>query len=94
MSYEISEESRTAFIDAFGGEVTARDTAPSMTCSEVDAITTEHVDYPHEHGRLADCLACEAECFCNPGIGWTPSLDVTPCVYCAEQIDAFGPEGE
>ncbi|MFJ2650890.1 hypothetical protein ACIO1C_29745 [Streptomyces sp. NPDC087420] len=40
MSHEISEESRTAFIDAFGDEVTARDTAPSMTCSEVDAMAS------------------------------------------------------
>jgi hypothetical protein len=51
--------------------------------------TSGHVGYPHEPGRLVDCLACEAECFCNPGIGWTPDLPVTPCVYCAEQMDAF-----
>jgi hypothetical protein len=50
---------------------------------------TKHVDYPHEPGRLYDCLACEAECFCNPGVGWSPDLNVTPCVYCAEQMDAF-----
>jgi hypothetical protein len=54
-----------------------------------DMWVPKHVDYPHEAGRLVDCLACEAECFCNPGIGWTPELGVTPCVYCAEQMDAF-----
>lgn len=49
-----------------------------------------HVDYPHEPGRLPYCLACEAQCWCNPGIGWAPELGVTPCIYCVEQEEAFG----
>lgn len=35
----------------------------------------KHADYPHEPGRLYDCEACEAECFCRPG--------ETSCVHCA-----------
>lgn len=27
----------------------------------------EHVNYPHEDGRLFDCPACEASCHCTPG---------------------------
>jgi hypothetical protein len=27
----------------------------------------EHVDYPHEHGYLIDCAACESRCHCTPG---------------------------
>lgn len=36
-----------------------------------------HSDYPHEHGRLPDCPACEAECHCSRRVplGWE-----TPCV--------------
>lgn len=34
-----------------------------------------HADYPHNHGSLFDCEACEAECFCEP--------NSTQCVHCA-----------
>lgn len=39
---------------------------------------TQHVDYPHEPGRLYDCEACEAECHCEPG--------TTECVFEGEHI--------
>lgn len=30
-------------------------------------MTPQHVDYPHENGRLPDCLACElGPCECDP----------------------------
>lgn len=30
--------------------------------------TLEHVDYPHQPGRLYDCPACElGDCECDPG---------------------------
>lgn len=32
-----------------------------------------HVDYPHDHGYLYDCPACEARCHCEPG--------AAECVY-------------
>lgn len=51
----------------------------------------KHVDYPHESGRLVDCPACEAGCPVRPGVGCPD--DAEPCVYCAEQADAFGSEG-
>lgn len=40
-----------------------------------DPRPLEHVNYPHEPGRLFDCPACEARCHCddNPG--------TTECVY-------------
>ena len=38
--------------------------------------TTEHVDYPHEPGRLYDCPACEGACHCRPG--------ETECVFDGE----------
>lgn len=28
---------------------------------------SEHVNYPHEPGRLYDCPACEAQCHCTYG---------------------------
>lgn len=28
----------------------------------------EHVNYPHEPGRLYDCPACEARCHCGPEV--------------------------
>lgn len=45
--------------------------------------TIEHVAYPHFPGRLYDCLACEAECFCTPG--------ETECIYEGEH-KTFDPE--
>jgi hypothetical protein len=33
----------------------------------------EHVNYPHEPGRLYDCPACESRCHCTPG--------TAECVY-------------
>lgn len=41
-----------------------------------------HADYPHNPGRLYDCMACEAECFCLPG--------ETPCVHCQSDEEAAG----
>lgn len=35
-----------------------------------------HSDYPHEPGRLYDCPACEARCYCRP--------DFTECIYSGE----------
>lgn len=35
----------------------------------------EHVDYPHQPGRLHDCPACEARCWCDSDPG------STECVY-------------
>lgn len=35
----------------------------------------QHVNYPHEPGRLVDCPACEARCHCDPDPG------TTACVY-------------
>jgi hypothetical protein len=37
------------------------------------AYRPDHADYPHEHGRLHSCPACEAFCYCTPG--------TTICVY-------------
>lgn len=31
------------------------------------AQVPEHVNYPHEPGRLHDCPACEARCWCTEG---------------------------
>lgn len=36
-----------------------------------------HADYPHEPGRLHDCLRCSVECFCTGQPGHTE------CVFCA-----------
>ena len=44
---------------------------------EGQALPLEHVDYPHEPGRLYDCPACEAECWCTGRPG------DTQCVFCA-----------
>lgn len=33
-------------------------------CSEPSCDHT-HADYPHEPGRLHDCLACETRCYCD-----------------------------
>jgi hypothetical protein len=30
-------------------------------------VAANHVDYPHEPGRLHDCPACEVACHCTPG---------------------------
>lgn len=45
------------------------------------ALPLDHVAYPHEYGRLYDCPACEAECWCdNVGILTGES---TECIFCA-----------
>ena len=36
----------------------------------------EHVNYPHEPGRLYDCPVCEAACHCKP--------NETECIYSGE----------
>lgn len=37
-----------------------------------------HVNYPHEPGRLYDCPACEARCWCDSDPG------TTECIYSGE----------
>lgn len=54
------------------GDTLAGDRHCSVTWwSEPSAIadtdTPGHVTYPHEHGYLLDCVACESECHCTPG---------------------------
>lgn len=36
-----------------------------------------HADYPHEAGRLHDCLACQTRCYCDS------EPDAEECVHCA-----------
>lgn len=37
-----------------------------LTVTEEDSFDEEeHVDYPHEPGRLSDCPACEERCHCG-----------------------------
>lgn len=47
---------------------------------------TRHKAYPHLIGRLFDCRACEARCYCKP--------DTEQCVHCAiaEESKAFSPK--
>jgi hypothetical protein len=40
MVYVISEEDRDSFVGALGNSLTAKDTAPCMTCSEVNAVAS------------------------------------------------------
>lgn len=47
--------------------------------------TIEHVDYPHEPGRLYDCPACEARCHCTPGDA--------ECVFEGEHNGLAGQDG-
>lgn len=47
----------------------------------------EHVNYPHEAGRLIDCPACEAQCHCTPGTAL--------CVWeghrcCEDHLEQYG----
>jgi hypothetical protein len=44
----------------------------------VAAVEREHSDYPHHPGRLYDCPACEARCWCV-----TPETEA-PCIWGAE----------
>lgn len=46
--------------------------SPTRDWVKIDP-TIEHVDYPHEPGRLFDCPACDARCYC--------SADTAECVY-------------
>lgn len=49
-------------------------------------LPLEHVDYPHEPGRLYDCPACEAECHCSE----VKRLQgETECLFCASLGEAF-----
>jgi hypothetical protein len=41
------------------------------------SLPLEHASYPHEPGRLYDCPACEAECWCSGRPG------ETECIFCA-----------
>lgn len=43
-------------------------------------MTTIHVNYPHEPGRLYDCPACEARCHCDADPG------TTECVFDGEHV--------
>lgn len=38
----------------------------------------QHTDYPHEPGFLYDCIACEAECYCDDLDGRGME-----CIHCA-----------
>lgn len=38
----------------------------------------EHVNYPHEPGRLYDCPACEARCHCGPEVA---RGEAVPCIW-------------
>ena len=57
-------------------------------------IAIEHVDYPHEPGRLHDCPACEAQCHCGPGVAagtetecvWPPHEEEKTCVHCGATV--------
>ena len=44
----------------------------------VAPTVTEHVNYPHEPGRLYDCGACEASCHCGPGVAAGTEIE---CVW-------------
>lgn len=46
-----------------------------LSYSVTVADEPEHVNYPHEPGRLYDCPACEAQCHCDADPG------TTECVY-------------
>lgn len=48
-------------------------TVPDVDVRILEASPLEHVNYPHEPGRLYDCPACDAACHCRPG--------ETECVY-------------
>lgn len=39
----------------------------------------EHVGYPHTPGTLYECLACEAECFCEGSL-------VDMCLCCSNEF--------
>jgi hypothetical protein len=39
-------------------------------------VAVEHVNYPHEPGRLYDCPGCEYQCHCTEGL--------TQCVFTGE----------
>ena len=49
-----------------------------------DDDAPEHVDYPHHPGRLFDCPACEARCYCTPGDA--------ECIYSGEHNGTAAPE--
>lgn len=51
-----------------------------MSRYEGMALPLEHVNYPHEPGRLYDCPACESECHCSE----VKRLQgETECIFCA-----------
>ena len=60
----------TGFPVRFNGD---REAIFVTECDET--MCDQHMDYPHEPGRLHDCPACEQQCHCTP--------DTTPCVHCA-----------
>lgn len=53
----------------------------SMSLFYREDMPPEHVNYPHEPGRLYDCPACESQCFC------TGEPSHTECVYCAIELE-------
>lgn len=50
-------------------------TAARHLAAAVVELDRCHADYPHEPGRLFDCPACEARCWCTGDPG------TEPCVY-------------
>lgn len=48
----------------------------SMDKYEGMPLPLVHSDYPHEPGRLYDCPACEAECWCTGRPG------DEQCIFC------------
>jgi hypothetical protein len=48
-----------------------------MSAYEGATLPLIHSDYPHEPGRLYDCPACEAECWCTGRPG------DEQCIFCA-----------
>lgn len=58
-----------------------------MDISSVEGLPldeVDHADYPHEPGRLPDCLRCSVECFCTEQPGHTE------CVFCATLREEWG----
>lgn len=55
----------------------------NMDLSEYEGtpLPMEHVNYPHEYGRLYDCPACESECWCDT-VGILLG-ETTECIFCA-----------
>lgn len=64
------------------------DTAVSAAYGDDSSAELTHANYPHDPGRLYDCVACESACHCVAG--------ETECVYDGRHnglaVDAYDPE--